>query len=274
MVVMDIFSLLEVIQEHGLSDKEETEDKDAVVSPISPISPVAPISPISPNPSASDDEEGNDMEIEEGVEKIEEGNDVDLEDNVEQESEKDASEEKHATNSPKEIRTPSDDENVSDLNIEETAEVNDEVESTNKQSTNDEEEPGTLEGDNETSSLNISEDSNTVEAQDDGNKDVSSAKNSSLEESDLLNITEISDLSVDLTGDEAAIVDDILQNVGDGELLPGEEKAVAEDQEPVTGKYLLNDPRQIKVIVRQTEQKDLKNDHIEGKFHFAFVLHL
>ena len=229
-IVIDIFLLLEDLEENDLSDKEETEDKDSVISPILPISPVAPTSPISPN-RPDDDEEGNDMEIENDVENTEQGDDADQDDNVEKQSEKDTSEDKHATNLPRE-NTQSDDENLNDLSKEETAEVTDDVESANKEETNIEDRP---EGNSKTSSLNISEGSNSVKAEDDESKD---AKNSSLEESDLLNITEISDLSVDLTGDEEAIVDDILQNVGAGELLPGEEKSVAEDQEQVPGKCL------------------------------------
>ena len=223
-VVIDIFLLLEVLEENDLSDEEETEDKDSVISPVAPISPISPNRP-------DDDEEGNDMEIEDDVENTEQGDDVNQDDNVEKQSEKDTSEDKHATNSPRE-NTQSDDENLNDLSKEETAEVTDDVESANKEETNIEDRPETPEGNSKTSSLNISEGSKTVEAEADESKD---AKNSSLEESDLLNITEISDLSVDLTGDEEAIVDDILQNVGDGELLPGEEKSVAEDQEQAPG---------------------------------------
>lgn len=63
-----------------------------------------------------------------------------------------------------------------------------------------------------------------------------SASSGNVDDGDLL---QISDLSVDLTGDEAAIVEDILQNAGDGELIPSgntaEAKPLLEDQKEMPG---------------------------------------
>ena len=242
---------LGVHQEHDLSDKEEIEEKDSVVSPISSVSPVAPISPISPTNEASDDEGGNEMEVDDElgnteqksddkqdskVEKediVEEENDVEREDDIELENnvekeenvEKEDGKEHLSANSPGEDLTQSDNENVNEVNKKEIMEVTKDVESP--------------EGDY-TKSEETEETSSEVQA-----KDVLSVKNDSLEENDLLNITEISEISVDLTGDEEAIVDDILQNVGDGELLPDEGDKEKQNKEKTSGKYLfvINQPQ-------------------------------
>ena len=63
-----------------------------------------------------------------------------------------------------------------------------------------------------------------------------SASSGNVDDGDLL---QMSDLSVDLTGDEAAIVEDILQSAGDGELIPSgntaEEKPLLDDKEGMPG---------------------------------------
>ena len=67
-------------------------------------------------------------------------------------------------------------------------------------------------------------------------KTSASSGNVHVDDGDLL---QMSDLSVDLTGDEAAIVEDILQSAGDGELIPSGntagEKPLLDDKEEVSG---------------------------------------
>lgn len=227
---MQVNFLLVIAQGSDSSDKEDsqTEEKHSVVSPISPISP------ISPNNEAADDEGGSDMEIDEDEKNTElTGDDVQQENDKEVLEHKDPSE--ASPRSPKEDREDSNnmakDETAQDI------EQGKEIEAPDKHETSDEnrgESPP-----------------ETVESQDKDNeteqtkRDVSSSKNDSgnVEDADILNITEISDLSVDLTGDEAAIVEDILQNDDDGELLSNsggkahvtEEKPA--DQEEISGNY-------------------------------------
>ena len=249
-----MFLLPEVPEEHDLSDKE-SEENDAV---ISPISPVAPISPISPNNIPSDNEEETKMEVDQDLGNTEQEDVAEQNDAAEQgdNDEQDDMQKKSTTEEINNVEQESDAEDGNDIeqatendnlegkrsaeksveeNLDETVNTADEVESTGKQETSPLHEE-------ETSSPNVQaiEGPESPESQDkdNENKEVLSGKNDSLEENDLMNITEISDLSVDLTGDEEAIVEDILQNVGDGELLPDEqsEEKPVEDQDEVSGK--------------------------------------
>ncbi|XP_028405720.1 protein IWS1 homolog [Dendronephthya gigantea] len=197
----------------------EAEENDSVVSPISPLAPISPI---------SDDEVGNDIEI-----------DKDAENTEPEGSKEEISGEVPKASSPGENPLNQDDSN--DLNKEITLDALNEV--PEKQETVDKVEAFSHEKDKQEGNRT----SETVEPLDNDSEkmDIPSTKNYSgnLEESDLLNITEISDLSVDLTGDEAAIVEDILQNSGDGDLLHGgsvEERLVTDHHEEISESHKEN----------------------------------
>lgn len=139
---------------------------------------------------------------------------------------------KHSVqNSPSKNKgTQGDDDDSSDVSNEETQGIN--TTSTDKIGSLDME-PTTAEI---TENLSLKEDGDTSFEKAQGNgefpeKFAAHSRNNSLGDSDFMNITEISNLSVDLTGDEEAIIDDILQNAGDGELL------AAKDQKETSGTF-------------------------------------
>ena len=210
------------VQENDLQAAEN----DSVVSPISPLAPISPI---------SDVEVGNDMAMDKDA--------ANIEPEAEEGKQEEVSGEVHEASSPGE--DPLNQDNSNDLNKEITVDALNEVPEKQEIDKVDKIEAFSREK-NKQFSPQFHEDNRTSETvepldNDSGKKDIQSTKNDSgnLEESDLLNITEISDFSVDLTGDEAAIVEDILQNSGDGDLLHGgsvEEKLAIDDQEEISGK--------------------------------------
>ena len=110
----------------------------------------------------------------------------------------------------KENQLDDDNQSLKDV-IEPQSKMKKNIENTNSSSLEVTEDPKSLD-------LEIDKD-NTTKLQD-HEEEEQVLKNDTLEENDLLNLTEISDLSMQLTGDEEAIVEDILQNAGNDILLP------------------------------------------------------
>ncbi|XP_046852838.1 protein IWS1 homolog isoform X2 [Xenia sp. Carnegie-2017] len=133
----------------------------------------------------------------------------DINDNV-KDIQNDKCEGEEAPSIAKENQLDDDNQSLKDV-IEPQSKMKKTIENTNSSSLDVTEDPKSLD-------LEIDE-ANTTKLQD-HEKEEQVLKNDTLEENDLLNLTEISDFSMQLTGDEEAIVEDILQNAGDDILLP------------------------------------------------------